>query len=201
VSPLALLAVPALAIAYLIAGRPRVLEWGARPDEVARRLPGDDVIEGVGIQTTRAITIDASPDYVWPWLMQMGPRPRGGVYTSDWIENLFGLDIHSVDVILPQYQSLVPGRLSRAQPEDGPACHRGARSRGVGTAVGTGRLHVDLRALARRREDTASFTQPHPRLRYCLPHHHALHGGRLAGHGARHVSRHQVASGEAATGP
>ncbi len=42
---------------------------------------------------------------MWPWLAQMGPSPRGGVYTYDWIENLLGLDIHSVDRILPEFQN------------------------------------------------------------------------------------------------
>ena len=41
---------------------------------------------------------------MWPWLAQMGPSPRGGAYTYDWIENLLGLDMHSVDRVLPQFQ-------------------------------------------------------------------------------------------------
>ena len=35
---------------------------------------------------------------------RIGPSPRGGAYTYDWIENLLGLDMHSVDRILPAYQ-------------------------------------------------------------------------------------------------
>jgi hypothetical protein len=53
-------------------------------------------------------SIDAPPAAVWPWLVQMGPR-RGGVYTYDWIENLFGLNMHSADEILPQSQGLKVG--------------------------------------------------------------------------------------------
>jgi len=34
----------------------------------------------------------------------MGPAPRGGAYTYDWIENLLGLDMHSVDRVLPDFQ-------------------------------------------------------------------------------------------------
>jgi len=41
---------------------------------------------------------------VWPWLAQMGPAPRGGAYTYDWIENLFGLKMHSADRVLPEFQ-------------------------------------------------------------------------------------------------
>jgi hypothetical protein len=40
----------------------------------------------------------------WPWLAQIGPSPRGGAYTYDWIENLLGLDMHSVDRVLPEFQ-------------------------------------------------------------------------------------------------
>ena len=53
---------------------------------------------------TRAVTIDAPPSAVWPWIAQMGPSPRGGAYTYDWIENLLGLDMHSADEVLPEYQ-------------------------------------------------------------------------------------------------
>ena len=51
----------------------------------------------------RVRSIDAPPVDVWPWLAQMGPSPRGGAYTHDWIENLLGLEMHSVDV-LPEFQ-------------------------------------------------------------------------------------------------
>ncbi len=54
--------------------------------------------------STRAITIDAPAATVWPWLAQMGPSPRGGAYTYNWIENLLGLDMHSVDRVLPEFQ-------------------------------------------------------------------------------------------------
>jgi hypothetical protein len=60
------------------------------------------------VTSTRAIWIDARPDAIWPWLVQMGPH-RGGMYTYDWIENLLGLQIHSADEILPEYQDLAVG--------------------------------------------------------------------------------------------
>ena len=88
--------------------RRRCLTWGARPDEVSRKLPGDELLPRAGIVATRAITIDAPPAAIWPWLVQMGSG-RGGVYTYDWIENLFGLDMHSTRRILPQYQGVKAG--------------------------------------------------------------------------------------------
>jgi len=95
-------------VAYPVFFRRRCLTWGARPDEVARKLPGDELLPGAGIVATRAITIDAPPAAIWPWLVQMGSG-RGGVYTYDWIENLFGLDMHSTRRVLPQYQDVKVG--------------------------------------------------------------------------------------------
>jgi hypothetical protein len=95
-------------VAYLAFLRHGCLTWGARPDEAARTLPGDELLPGAGLVTTRAITIDAPPEAIWPWLAQMGSG-RGGAYTYDWIENLFGLDMHSADTILPQYQDIQVG--------------------------------------------------------------------------------------------
>jgi hypothetical protein len=93
---------------YLAFVRHWCLTWGTRDDEVTRTLPGDDLLPGAGLVTTRAITIDAPPEAIWPWLVQMGSG-RGGAYTYDWIENLLGLDMHSADTILPQYQDIKVG--------------------------------------------------------------------------------------------
>ena len=93
---------------YSLFLRRQCLTWGARPDEVSRKLPGDELLADAGIVATRAITIDAPPAAIWPWLVQMGSG-RGGVYTYDWIENLFGLDMHSTRRILPQFQDVKAG--------------------------------------------------------------------------------------------
>jgi hypothetical protein len=96
------------ALAYPLFFRRWCLTWGAWPEEVSRKLPGDDLLADAGIVSTRAITIDAPPAAVWPWLVQMGSG-RGGVYTYDWIENLFGLNMHSTRRILPQFQDVKVG--------------------------------------------------------------------------------------------
>ncbi len=98
--------------------RERVLTWGATPEEAARQLPGDELLDPAGIVATRAITIDAPPSAIWPWLVQMGPG-RAGAYTYDWIENLFGLDMHSSDRIVPEWQQLAVGDVQRT-PKGGP---------------------------------------------------------------------------------
>jgi hypothetical protein len=84
------------------------LTWGATAAEVARTMPGDDLLRSPDIVSTRAVTIDAGPQFVWPWLVQMGSG-RGGAYTYDRIENLFRLDMHSASEILPQFQHLAAG--------------------------------------------------------------------------------------------
>jgi hypothetical protein len=91
-----------------------VLTWGATAEEVARPLPGDDLLETADIVATRAIGIDAPPSAIWPWLVQMGPG-RAGAYTYDWIENLFGLDMHSADRIVPAWQHLEVGDVLRSR--------------------------------------------------------------------------------------
>jgi hypothetical protein len=73
-------------VAYLL-WRPRMLRWGATADEASEPLPGDDHTPHPRVQSTRAVTIDAPPEQVWPWLMQMGIG-RAGFYTHDWVERL-----------------------------------------------------------------------------------------------------------------
>jgi hypothetical protein len=101
-------AAAAAVVAYPLLWRKRCLTWGATADEVSGQMPGDDLMPDPDQQTTRAITIEAPPGAIWPWLVQMGSG-RGGAYTYDWIENLFALDMHSSNEILPQFQDLNVG--------------------------------------------------------------------------------------------
>jgi hypothetical protein len=94
----------AFGAAYRKLLRRPILTWGATSEEAAARLPGDELLEAADGVATRAITIDAPPAAVWPWIAQMGPAPRGGAYTYDWIENLLGLNMHSADRVLPEFQ-------------------------------------------------------------------------------------------------
>jgi hypothetical protein len=112
---------------YRLLLRKRLLNWGATEVEANARLPGDELLEDADGVATRAITIDAPPSAVWSWIAQMGPAPRGGAYTYDWIENLFGLGMHSVDRVLPEFQhpqvgdtigvGKNPMRIERVEPE------------------------------------------------------------------------------------
>jgi hypothetical protein len=98
----------ASAVAYRRWLKPWQERWGATEAEIALPLPGDDLVEEPATQLTRAITIDATPAEVWPWIVQLG-ADRGGFYTYDRLENLFGLDIHSADDILDDWQDLDVG--------------------------------------------------------------------------------------------
>ena len=79
-------AVAAEVVGYLL-WRPRMLQWGATVEEAAEALPGDDRTPHPRLQSTRPVTIDAPPEQVWPWLMQMGIG-RAGFYTHDWVERV-----------------------------------------------------------------------------------------------------------------
>jgi hypothetical protein len=98
---------------YTLAVKPRTSRWGASDDEVARRLPGDELPSWTGYRpvSTRAITIDAPPEEVWPWLVQMGSG-RAGFYTHEWVERLLFItyaDGHSSTRIHPEWQELHVG--------------------------------------------------------------------------------------------
>lgn len=82
--------------------------WGATDAEVGAELPGDGLIEQPAGVTTRAVVVDAPADEVWPWVAQFG-QGRGGLYSYDWLERLFGMDITSVDRVLPDEQDVAVG--------------------------------------------------------------------------------------------
>jgi hypothetical protein len=89
--------------------RPWHLRWGATDEDIHSPLPLDDIVTDPTYVTTRAVTIDTTPENVWPWLVQMGESPRGGFYTYVWIERLLGMKVANSEAILPQFQRLEPG--------------------------------------------------------------------------------------------
>ena len=81
---------------------------GVSAGEAADALPGDAIVANAMWQSTRAITIAASPERVWPWIVQMGfPSHRAGWYTPHWLDRLtFGIKHRSADEIVPELQHL-----------------------------------------------------------------------------------------------
>lgn len=114
----------ASAIAYTLVGSPWLRErynrWGASQQEWLDAMPGDELVSQPVLLSTRAVTIDAPPSAVWPWLAQIG-QGRGGLYSYDALENLMGLDIHSADTLLPEDQQLTPGDLVRLGKPGSPS--------------------------------------------------------------------------------
>ncbi len=108
-----------LGVLYQWVVRPWQLHGGATVDESVARLAGDDLVPDAEYVTTRAITIHAPPETVWPWLAQMG-QGRGGFYTYDRLEQLGGAAIESADRIMPEFQNLSVGDIVRLSPVGGP---------------------------------------------------------------------------------
>lgn len=84
------------------------LRWGATDEEAAGAMPGDAVVPASHFTATRAVTIGAPPEAVWPWIMQVGFR-RAGFYSYDLLDNL---GRPSADTVLPQWQDVHVGDLA-----------------------------------------------------------------------------------------
>lgn len=102
-----------LAAFYAFAVRPRLLRWGATDDELREQYPGAEIIPGATRGATMAVTIDAPPSRVWPWLVQMGVD-RGGWYSWDRLDN-FGR--RSTDRIHPEWQAIALHDRLTAMPD------------------------------------------------------------------------------------
>src|SRR4051812_32309969 len=81
---------------------------GATSAEVRGELPGDAIVDRPQWESTRATTIHAPPEEVWPWIVQMGfPAYRAGWYTPHWLDRLqWGIDERSSEEIRPELQTL-----------------------------------------------------------------------------------------------
>lgn len=104
-----LLVILALAVLYWFPVRRWFAHWGATDEDVTRVMTGDALIAHPMHSATHAVTVEASPEDIWPWLVQMGAG-RGGLYSYDWLDRLFGiLDRPSADRLLPEFQRLAVG--------------------------------------------------------------------------------------------
>jgi hypothetical protein len=84
--------------------------WGSTRAEVLMALPGDPADRDPSLEIQHAVTIDAPPSAVWPWLIQLG-QDRAGFYSYDWLERAFGADVHNVFEIRPEWQSRRVGEI------------------------------------------------------------------------------------------
>ena len=86
---------------YMFCIRPWQLRWGATDEEVEHPMPGDEIVKDPTFNATRAVTIRARPEEIWPWIVQIG-MTRAGWYSYDLLDNL---GRPSARRILPQFQN------------------------------------------------------------------------------------------------
>jgi hypothetical protein len=98
------------ALGYLAYARPRMVRWGATDEEIARLMAGDELIDRPNYVTNRAITIEAPPEDVWPWIAQMGEAPRAGFYSYEWVERLMGMTVENAERVEAELQELEVGK-------------------------------------------------------------------------------------------
>ena len=99
--------------AYARLFRPWQLRWGATDSEVGRSMPGDADVPWPTFNATRGVTVAATPEQIWPWLVQIGVG-RAGWYSYDWLDNL---GRHSAERIMPEFQHLAVGDIIPMSPD------------------------------------------------------------------------------------
>ncbi len=98
-----------LLLGYSIPMRNWFARWGTTSEERSMKMAGDALIAHPTDVSTGAVTIDAPPEDIWPWLIQLGSK-RGGFYSYDWLDRLFRfLDRPSATQIIPEFQHLAVG--------------------------------------------------------------------------------------------
>ena len=108
--------IAAIEVVYAAWVRPRLMRWGATDEEVAGPYPGGDLVPGGQRAATMAVTIDAPPDQVWPWLVQMG-GDRGGWYSWDRLDHR---GRPSAREVRPEWQDLALGDYVKYRRRKGP---------------------------------------------------------------------------------
>jgi hypothetical protein len=98
----------ALLAIYLWLVRPWQLRWGATDEEVARPMPGDEIVPRPTFNATRAVTVNGRPEDIWPWIVQIGfgGAGRAGWYSYDLIDNL---GRRSAERVIPELQHIEVG--------------------------------------------------------------------------------------------
>ena len=101
--PVVLTVLVVAGLVYHLGVRQWCLHWGTTDTEARATLPGDDLFPVYAGEATHAITIHASPQHVWPWLMQIG-QDRSGFYSYTFLENSIGADMPKVERLVPDWK-------------------------------------------------------------------------------------------------
>jgi hypothetical protein len=81
---------------------------GLTPAEVARALPGDELVPAARVVMDRGLDLSAPPEQVWPWLIQLG-KGRAGWYLPRWLEYLVPARRRAAREVRVELQSLQVG--------------------------------------------------------------------------------------------
>jgi hypothetical protein len=110
-----------IAIAALM---PWMDRWGATSEEIHSAFPGDELVSSPRYVYNRVVTINATPDEIYPWLVQMGAE-RGGMYTYSWFEtNILRCELINADRLHEEWQGLKVGDKVKMCPGDwGPPAY------------------------------------------------------------------------------
>ena len=99
----------ALAVLYRLPIRRWMARWGTTPSDLTRVMAGDRLIVDPTYSGTMAVIVNARPEHIWPWLVQMGYQ-RGGLYSYDWLDRLFRFSGSSeCHPDTPEFQHLAVG--------------------------------------------------------------------------------------------
>jgi hypothetical protein len=88
--------------------RPWMDRWGATPAEIGSALPGDELLPEAAEIANRAVTIQAAPEQIYPWLLQLG-ADKAGMYSYTLLENLIACPQTNADRLHPEWQDLKVG--------------------------------------------------------------------------------------------
>jgi hypothetical protein len=107
-----------LAIVLMMVLTPRMDRWGATDAEIAASFPGDELVPSPRVIYNRAVTVKASPEQIYPWIVQLGAE-KGGMYSYSWFEtNVLQCELINADRIHEEWQDLQVGDKVKMCPGD-----------------------------------------------------------------------------------
>ena len=113
-----LIVVTIIGVVATVALMPWMDRWGATDNEIAASFPGDELVPAPRVVYNRAVTINAAPEEIYPWLVQMGAE-RGGLYSYSWFEtNILQCELINADRIHAEWQDLKVGDQVKMCPGD-----------------------------------------------------------------------------------
>lgn|SRR5574341_1925134 len=113
-----LIGLAVIAVIAIIALMPWMDRWGATDEEIAASFLGDELVPSPRVVYNRAVTIDATPQEIYPWIVQMGAE-RGGLYSYAWFEtNILRCELINADRIHEEWQALKVGDKVKMCPRE-----------------------------------------------------------------------------------